>query len=192
MHYLLCPPSFLTAHSRNLLPSLCSSVPFVNPVSRTLPPSSLLLPNITILQSPCFLSITVPPCHLREQLNHLWPNLSFNDVWTLQGPPVPYKRLLLQVIFFTWCVHSKTNSAGWVSVACMNACVCERETDHLLQLFSGVPPLLRPWPIFGFVHESRMGEFGAGEPCARKNIWHCWDTDTCCWTCESAVWIIRN
>lgn len=138
MNYLLCPPSFLTAHSHNLLPSLCSSVPFVNPVSRTLPPSSRLLPNITIHQSPRFLSITVPPCHRREQFNHLWPNLSFNDVWTLQGPPVPYKRLFLQVVFFTWCVHSRTNSAGWVSVACMNACMCvwKRETDHLLQLVS--------------------------------------------------------
>lgn len=35
------------------------------------PHSSLLLHHTTLHQSPYFLSITVPPCHLRERFNHL-------------------------------------------------------------------------------------------------------------------------
>lgn len=45
---------------------------------------------------------------------------------------------------------------------------------------------------FWFVYECVFGESGGGERCASKNIWHCWDADTCRWTGESALRIIRN
>lgn len=68
-------------------------------------------------------SITVLLHHLREQFNHLWPNPSFNDVRTLQGPPAPYKRLFSQFVFSPCRVHTKTHPAGFVCVDQMHVCV---------------------------------------------------------------------
>lgn len=122
MCYLLSPsPSPLTTCSIHSLPVQGSAVPFLNLASRTMPPphSRLLLHHTTLHQSPCFLSITVASCHLRERFNHLWPNPSFNDVHTLQGPPAPYERLFSQFVFSPWCVYTKTDAAGCVVRVCL-------------------------------------------------------------------------
>lgn len=155
------------------------------------PYSTMLLHHTTLHQSPCFLSITVPPCHLREWFNHLWPSPSFNEAWTLRGPPAPYKRLFSRFVFFIWCNHTKTDLAGYMCV-----CVTNQDASTMCVIipcsFSPCSFSSETLTSFWFVYESMLGEFGGGEPCARKNIWHCWDTDTCCWTSEPSFKIIRN
>lgn len=136
-------------HDRSLLP--LSSSPrhccaLSQPGQQDLAPhSSLLLQHTTTHQSPCSLSITVPPCHLREQFNHLWPNPSFNDVRTLQGPPAPHKRPLSQFVFSPWRVYTKADPAGYVCVW-WTRCMCVWTSPAA---FPHIPSLLRPWPVFG-------------------------------------------
>ena len=158
------------------------------------PLSSLLLHHTTLYQSLCFLSITVPPCHLREWFNHLWPNPSFNDVRTLRGPPASYKRLFSQFVFFTRCIYTETGSAGCVcnrpdACTCACVCVCVRTSPAA---FPHIPSLLRPWPVFGLFLSTCWEGPEEASHVPGKNIWRCWDTDTCRWTGERDFRIIRN
>lgn len=148
------------------------------------PDSSLLLQHTSVSRRSLY---HCPPCHLRERFNHLWPDPSFNDVRTLRGPPAPYKSLSSQLVFYPCYVCSNSDPAGR-ECAQWSRCVC-----------ATIPCSFPPYSIssesvttFGFVYERMLGESEGGEPCARKSIWHRWDADTCCWTGESTLKIIRN
>lgn len=146
-HHVLPTESILKFHDHLLLPltsslRLCCALP--QPDQQDLTPHSSLLLHHTILhQSLHFLSIIVPACNLREWFNHLWPNPSFNDVQTLQGPPAPYKCLFSQFAF----------SATLELILQGMQCVCwETRCTHVWKSPAVLPhilTLLRPWPVFG-------------------------------------------
>lgn len=135
-------------------------------------------------------SISVPSRHPRKRFHHLWPNPSFNDVRTLQGPPAPSTKLLAQFVFVSRCVHVISETAGFASV---------RSTRYAYLCMPDPPPaslpraphLRRPWPVMGlFLTVWRVWFRRA--MCQEKTYGPAGDEATCCWTSESCFKIIRN
>lgn len=192
MCYLLIPSSgFLTVRSFHSLPFWCCSVTFLNTVSRMLPPAApcycttqpftslpAFSPSLSLLATWGNDSITYDPVHLLMKLRHSEAHLrpikgSSHGLFSLFGATT--LKLILPGICV--CVVDQDASTMCVIIPCSFP-PCSFSSETLTS--------------FWFVYESMLGEFGGGEPCARKNIWHCWDTDTCCWTSEPSFKIIRN
>lgn len=98
-------------------------------------------------------SISVPSRHLRKRFHHLWPDPSFNDVRTLQGPPAPSTKLLAQFVFVSRCVSVRSTRYAYL---CM--------PDPPPASFSCAPHLRRPWPAMGLF----------------LTVWRVWFSQTMC------------
>lgn len=125
-------------------------------------------------------SITYDPIHLLMRSAHSKAHLrpmkgSSYRSYSLLGTST--QKLILQGarVFVRICVLGQMHAS--VNIPCSFS-PCSFSSETLAN--------------FWFVYECMFRESRGGKPCASKNIWHCWDADTCRWTGESALRIIRT
>ena len=178
------------------LPVRGTAVPFLNPVSGTLPPHSTLLLHHT----------TPPPRHPSPAFS---PSLSLSATWgndSITYDPIHLlmmsehsKAHLRPIKGSSHSLHSLLGTSTRKLILQGYVCVCVWGGGDQLHVYVNIPCRFFPYSFssetltsFWFVYECMLGESGGGERCARNNIWHWWDADTCRWTSESAFRIIRN
>lgn len=152
------------------------------------PPSQpVTVPNIP---SSVYLlpSISVPSRHPRKRFHHLWPNPSFNDVRTLQGPPAPSCAL---------------HKAPCTVCVCLWVCPCHEWNSRVLHCeIDQICISVYSWFFPCVLTPCTSGDLEPVSDCEEglaktsnvpvKTYGPVGDEATCRWTSEGCIKIIRN